>query len=93
MPLLFLCLLTNDFTNRFYFIRCAYCFTKVAQKILIVRNNVNSSNVFMKYIDAVSLCLFYCAMKSRQNNSVFFVEACISEIIEFAVMPILGPHS
>lgn len=47
----------------------------------------------MKYIDAVSLCLFYCAMKSRQNNSAFFVEACISKIIEFAVMPILGSHS
>lgn len=47
----------------------------------------------MKYIDAVSLYLLYCAMKSRQNNSAFFVEACISEIIEFAVMPILGPHS
>lgn len=47
----------------------------------------------MKYIDAVSLCLFYCAMKSRRNNSVFFVEACISKITEFAAMPILRSHS
>lgn len=47
----------------------------------------------MKYIDAVSLYLLYCAMKSRQNNRAFFVEACISKIIEFAVMPIPGSHS
>ena len=66
---------------------------RVAQEILIVRNNVNSSNVFMKYIDAVSLYLLYCAMKSRLNNSAFFVEACVSKIIEFAVMPGPGSHS
>lgn len=65
----------------------------VAQELLIVRNNVNSSNVFMKYIDAVSLYLLYCATKSRQNNSAFFVEACISKIIEFAVMPVPESHS
>lgn len=47
----------------------------------------------MKYIDAVSLYLLYCAMKSRQNNSAFFVDACISKIIEFAGMPIPGTHS
>lgn len=63
---------------------------RVALELLIVRNNVNSSNVFMKYIDAVSLYLLYCATKSRQNNSAFFVEACISKIIEFAVMPVPG---
>lgn len=66
---------------------------RVAQEILIVRNNVNSSNVFMKYIDAVSLYLLHCAIKSRQNNSAFFVEACISKIIEFALMPASEPHS
>lgn len=47
----------------------------------------------MKYIDAVSLNLLYCALKSRQNNHAFFVEACIWKIIEFAVMPIPGSHS
>lgn len=69
MPLLFICLLTNDISNRFYFI----ALPKVDQNILIIRNNVNSGNVFMKYIDAVSLYLLYCAMKSRKNNSTFFV--------------------
>lgn len=62
---------------------------KIAQKILTVRNNVKSR----KYIDAVSLYLLCCAVKSRQNNSAFFVEACISEIVEFVVMPISGSHS
>ena len=47
----------------------------------------------MIYINAVSLNLLYCAIKSRQKNSAFFVEACIWKIIEFAVMPIPGSHS
>ena len=30
---------------------------------------------------------------TNKNNSAFFVEACISKIIEFAVMPVPESHS
>lgn len=58
----------------------------VAYRVLLGRNNVNSSNVLMKAIDSVSLYLVFCAIQSRQNNSAFCVEECISEIIEWAVL-------
>jgi hypothetical protein len=94
MPLLFLSLLANGIISRFYFMGCTHCAShRIIEKILIVRNNGNSSYVFMKYIDVVSLYLLYFATKSRQNNSTFFVEACISKITESAVIPIPGSHS
>lgn len=92
MLLLFLCLEANGIISRFYFIRCTVALPKVIEKILMVRNDAHSSYIFMKHIDAVSLYLLRCVPESRQNNSTFFGEACISNIIRSALMPIPLSH-
>lgn len=70
-----------------------YALPRVIEKMLIVRNNVNSSFIFMKYMDAVSLYLLYRATKSRQNNSAFFVETRPSKMLNLLLMPVSRSNS